>query len=165
MYIFHKRLYTPQTSGFFAGKFHHFRAKITPLRWRLGWNSNERTGKTIYRRFQISNPIFHSMHRSGDIAWSLDPTLTVFDQISNFMDDYLENRKRFFELVFCTWLVPIWTTFWQKIVKIFHVVDEEIAKNPPKMHYFVLYGCTKIFCKISFGEILPLNDVWLHAKN
>ena len=45
--------------------------------------------KVIFRRFRISNQIFHSIYRSRDIARSLD---TTFGPNLTFMDDYLENR-------------------------------------------------------------------------
>ena len=45
--------------------------------------------KVIFRRFRISNQIFHSIYRSRDIARSLD---TTFGPNLTFMDEYLENR-------------------------------------------------------------------------
>ena len=63
-------------------------------------------GKRIYRRFRISNQIFGSIYGSRDIERSLDPTLAVFGQNRNFMDEYLENGHfldvRFFANVFVT---------------------------------------------------------------
>ena len=49
-------------------------------------------GKEIFCRFRISNQIFNSNYGSRDIERSLDPTLAIFGQNLNFMDEYLENR-------------------------------------------------------------------------
>ena len=45
--------------------------------------------KVIFRRFRISNQIFHSIYRSRDIARSLD---TTFGPNLTFRDEYLKNR-------------------------------------------------------------------------
>ena len=45
--------------------------------------------KVIFRRFRISNQIFHSIYGSRDIARSLNIT---FRPNLTFMDEYLENR-------------------------------------------------------------------------
>ena len=50
------------------------------------------SGKEIFCRFRISNQIFNSNYGSRDIERSLDPTLGIFGQNLNFMDEYLENR-------------------------------------------------------------------------
>ena len=81
-------------------KIDRFLGKITPWRRQVGKNLMRRTGKRNYRRFWISNQIFDSIYGSWDMAHSLDTTFGIFGQNLNFMDEYLENEKRFWHAVF-----------------------------------------------------------------
>ena len=126
-------------------KIDRFRVKFSPWRRQVGKNLMRRQGKEIYRRFRISNQIFGSIYGSRDIERSLDPTLAVFGQNRNFMDEYLENGHfldvRFFANVF----VSISSTFWPKMNKIVRAVFEKKSKNCHFDHIFVLFGWSKIF--------------------
>ena len=66
--------------------------KFSPRRRQVGQNLMRWLGKEIFHRFRISNQIFHTIYDSRDIERSLDPTLAVFGENLNFMDEYLENR-------------------------------------------------------------------------
>ena len=70
-----------------------------------------RTGKEIFCRFRISNQIFGSIYGSRDIERSLDPTLAVFGQNRNFVDEYLENENFLGHAVFGKCSVSISSTF------------------------------------------------------
>ena len=126
-------------------KIGRFQVKFSPWRRQVGKNLMRRQGKEIYRRFRISNQIFGSIYGSRDIERSLDPTLAVFGQNRNFMDEYLENGHfldvRFFANVFVT----ISSTFWPKMNKIVRAVFEKKSKNRHFDHIFVLYGWTGFF--------------------
>ena len=137
-------------------KIGHLRAIFSPWRRQVGKNLMRRTGKRIYRRFRISNQIFGSIYGSRDIERSLDPTLAVFGQNRNFMDEYLENGHfldvRFFANVF----VSISSTFWPKMNKIVRAVFEKKSKNRHFDHIFEIYGWTRIFLKNRALSLLSL---------
>ena len=135
-------------------KIGRFQVKFSPWRRQVGKNLMRRQGKEIYRRFRISNQIFGSIYGSRDIERSLDPTLAVFGQNRNFMDEYLENGHfldvRFFANVFVT----ISSTFWPKMNKIVRAVFEKKSKNRHFDHIFVIYGWTRIFFKNRASSLL-----------
>ena len=64
----------------------HLRIKILPRRWHLNKNPLTYRGKIIFRRFWISNQIFHSLFRSWDIEQSLDTTIGCFHQKAMFLE-------------------------------------------------------------------------------
>ncbi len=128
-------------------KIGHLRASFSPRRWRVGRNLMRHTGKEIFCRFRISNQIFGSIYGSRDIERSLDPTLAVFGQNRNFVDEYLENENFLGHAVFCKCSVSISSTFWPKISKIVRAVFEKKSKNRHFDHIFVLFGWSNIFLK------------------
>ena len=137
-------------------KIGRFQVKFSPWRRQVGKNLMRLQGKEIYRRFRISNQIFGSIYGSRDIERSLDPTLAVFGQNRNFMDEYLENGHfldvRFFANVFVT----ISSTFWPKMNKIVRAVFEKKSKNRHFDHIFEIYGWTRIFLKNRALSLLSL---------
>ena len=146
-------------------KIGRFQVKFSPWRRQVGKNLMRLQGKEIYRRFRISNQIIGSIYGSRDIERSLDPTLAVFGQNRNFMDEYLENGHfldvRFFANVF----VSISSTFWPKMNKIVRSVFEKKSRNRHFDHIFVLYGWTGIFSDKPPCAFLPLIVLNFHAKN
>ena len=76
----------------FRFKISHFQVKIRPQRREVGQNLMKHGSKRIFRWFRISNQIFRSVYRSGDIGRSLDPILDVFDKNPNFKDEYLGGK-------------------------------------------------------------------------
>ena len=122
--------------------------KFSPRRRQVGQNLMRWLGKEIFHRFWISNQIFHTIYDSRDIERSLDPTLAVFGENLNFMDEYLENGLKFWPAVFCVCSVSFSSTFWSLKTKIVRAVSEKIAKKPPFWPHF------RIFCRVSifFGK-------------
>ena len=120
-------------------------AKFSPRRRQVGQNLMRWLGKEIFRRFRISNQIFHTIYDSRDIERSLDPTLAVFGENLNFMDEYLENGLKFWPAVFCVCSVSFSSTFWSLKTKIVRAVSEKIAKNHHFDHIFAIFAESGFF--------------------
>ena len=145
-------------------KIDRFRVKFSPWRRQVGKNLMRLQGKEIYRRFRISNQIFGSIYGSRDIERSLDPTLAVFGQNRNFMDEYLENGDFWTDVVFWKCFVTITSTFWPKMNKIVRAVFEKNSKNRHFDHIFVLYGCTEIFSENPLSTNSPTHRCLTSCK-
>ena len=126
----------PSKTMIFKVKIGHFQVKITPwrrgaMKYLISWS-----GKEISCRFWISNQIFHTIFRSGDIGRSLDPILAIMTKNTNFEDEYLKNGKWFWCAVFCKRSGTMCTTFWPSLKKFCIVVFEKKPKNYSKNHIF-----------------------------
>ena len=128
-------------------KIGRFLGKIAPWRRQVGKNLMRRTGKRIYRRFWISNQIFDSIYGSRDMALSLDTTFGIFGQNRNFVDEYLENEKRFWHAVFARCSEMFQFTFWVSLSKIVRAIFEKKSKNHDFDHFFGLFGWSGLFFK------------------
>ena len=128
-------------------KIGRLRVDFSPRRRQVGKNPTRLPGKEIFRRFRISNQIFGSVYGSRDIERSLDPTLVVFSQNRNFMDEYLENGGSSWPAVFCKCSVTILSIILEHLTEIVRAVFEKIAKKYDFDHIFVLYGWTGFFAE------------------
>ena len=152
---------------------------------KIWWDTGERefSADSEYRiRFFIA---FFVLELLDDLWTSFLPFWPVLTKNDNFMDEYLENEKRFWRAVFFCWSVLFSSTFWPKIIKIVRVVFEKSWKNlifrhkiaykknlgffsgNPKMSLFIIYQCLTS-CQISekslerltgkSGNQLPTTD-------